>query len=236
MLVSIIGKIGSGKTLLATRLALADKRKVYANYKIDILNYEKLTLAKLFELNEPALVIIDEGYVWLESRISQSKLNRYVSYVIFQSRKRNIDIVLTCQLWSSIDLRYRYQSDILIYAERKTYGFKYRIVSQETGNEFIIKWLEEDAEKVFKYYDTMEMIIPERVKFDTAVISRNPKKLKQYLKKFGKILIPEFQDNSKKLTHDFLKYRMLEKGIPLELEKYLYIYIKGVLEEKNEDN
>lgn len=163
MLISIEGDVGSGKTLFATLLALRDRRTVYANYKINIPNFKTLKPETLWNLNEPSLVILDEAYAWLESRTSGKDVNRYMSYVLFQSRKRGLDFILTEQLVGTIDLRYRGMINWVVEAEAIAGGFEYliyRITRKGFAGPVKLILTNSRAEKLFPYYDTFEKIDP----------------------------------------------------------------------------
>src|SRR4030042_4075128 len=127
MLISIEGDVGSGKTLLSTFMAIDDPRPVYANYKINIPNFKPLKPEMLWELNKPTLIILDEAYTWLENRTSGKPINRYMSYILFQSRKRGLDFILTDQIVGTIDPRYRWMINFDIQSEVHEHGFLYQL-------------------------------------------------------------------------------------------------------------
>lgn len=164
-LTSIIGDVGTGKTLLATALALKDNRKIYSNYKINSDRYERLEPSMLVEINEPSLIIMDEAYMWLEARTSSKNLNRYISYLLFQSRKSKQEYIITAQLFGTVDLRFREMSDYIILADRSEGNiidgdFVYKVFKQSNIHScirsFSISY--EKAVDIFKYYDTAEKI------------------------------------------------------------------------------
>lgn len=162
-LISIIGDVGSGKTLFATYLATKDERPIYSNYKLKLKNYHDLKPEMLVSMNKPSLVIIDEAYTWLESRTSGKDINRYLSYILFQSRKRGMDIILTDQLIGTIDVRFRLLTNYEIFAENDGDNFIYRIYKKSAFNSFkplrvIMPY--EVAEKLFSVYDSWELINP----------------------------------------------------------------------------
>jgi len=163
MLVLVLGNLGSGKTLFTTYLALNDSRAVFSNYRIKRDRSEKLTLENLFSDSlKDALVIIDEAYVWLESRASSSNVNRVLSYLLFQSRKKGIDIVLTSQLYSVIDVRFRELSDYYVVCKRKEYGFRYYITNKKRVlNTFVLT--NDSALYYFDKYDTYQVILPTKI-------------------------------------------------------------------------
>jgi adenylate kinase family enzyme len=164
MLVLLVGDVGSGKTLFATRIALRVKKPVYANYTIKIPNHVDLTPEILNVINEPSLVILDEAYAWLESRMSGKPINLYMSYILFQSRKLGLDFMLTQQLAGTIDLRFREMANWVIECEYvPEVGFRYTFYKVNTLREmkpFVMLLPLKEAEKVYPYYDSWQRINP----------------------------------------------------------------------------
>jgi len=175
MLVHFTGDVGSGKTLFCTHIALHDKRPVYSNYKINLPNYNDLKPEMLSILTESSLVIIDEAYTWLESRLSGRNINLYLTYILFQSRKRNLDILITDQLVGTIDLRFRAMTNYEVQCEKindsecetkenpeGTIGFRYTIFKCERGiykyriARFMMDY--EFSKTIFPFYDTTQII------------------------------------------------------------------------------
>jgi hypothetical protein len=160
-LVFITGDIGTGKTLLATALALAFDGPVISNYRIDHPNYIEATPARLATIDQPTLVILDEAYTWLESRVPGQVLQLYMSYILFQSRKRKIDFVTTCQIPSSVDLRFRELADYWIQATNDVESYRYEVVKNSLTEGYPSEVLELpkiEAEKIYPYYDTYQLV------------------------------------------------------------------------------
>jgi hypothetical protein len=165
MLANFVGDVGSGKTLFTTGLAMRDTRQVLANYNIKIPNYKKLKPEMLFDENlPPSLIILDEAYAWLESRRSGTPMPIYMSYVLFQSRKRFMDILMTDQLEGTIETRYRQMLNWRIECDAENdIGFSYYFYKRVRGG-FIGPFHQflpmENATRIFPYYDTLEIIDP----------------------------------------------------------------------------
>lgn len=167
--------MGSGKTLYATRYAIryfCEKGlydQAFANYHIEspnpgrqvtLLDYDAF---KSLSGLKNALVIIDEAYLWLDSRMSSSRNNRNVSYLVLQSRKRGFDILYTAQIKSSVDLRLRELSDVWVYCEHIKRAHKF-IYTEVMRSAFIPRMremdlAEKDAERIYPYFDTREVVI-----------------------------------------------------------------------------
>lgn len=167
-MIGIFGDIGSGKTLYTTWYVLRYYceqglyRSCFANYHIKSPNSKRpvhlLTQEEFHKLGsfQDALVVLDEAYLWMDSRMSGTKRNREVSYLILQSRKRGFDIIYNAQAASSVDLRLRRFTQIAILAERRNAGFKYTTTYNGRLKETFLS--DENAGKVFPYFDTHEII------------------------------------------------------------------------------
>ncbi len=109
MILLIEGDVGSGKTLLCVILASCLKyRHVYANFEIDVKNYNELDLNDFFlgKISN-SLIIIDESYTVADSRRSFNRSNIDVTTATFQSRKMRCDMIFVSQLFSTFDVRLR---------------------------------------------------------------------------------------------------------------------------------
>ena len=164
MLYSFEGDVRSGKTLLATILASKDSRPIYSNYKLRLQNYHDLKPEMLVNLRESSLVIVDEVYAWIESRTSGKDINLYMGYILFQSGKRGLDIIITAQLRSTFDVRYRSMINYMVDCQKmENVGFYYSIYQtsrygQSKPARIFLPW--KNAEKYFPIYDTLELINP----------------------------------------------------------------------------
>lgn len=157
----IMGDVGTGKTLLTTALAMYYDGPVISNYRIEHPNYIEATPARLARIDQPTLVLLDEAYTWLESRVPGQVLQLYMSYILFQSRKRGIDFVTTCQIPSSVDLRYREMADFLIQATNDGDSFWYEVVKNSMADGYPTEILElphSEAETIYPYYNTYQIV------------------------------------------------------------------------------
>lgn len=226
MLISIKGPIGYGKTLLAVILAYYSEKEVWSNFQIDIPRYHDLEIIDLMDLQNGIIVIIDEAYTWLESRTSLSTLNRYLSYIIFQSRKRTIDIIITSQMFSSVDIRFREQSNIIIDCKRVDDDFYYTF--KDIGKNIISTFLLpfNKAKKFFSLYDTLEIVEPnQKQELEFNIYQQYPEHLLKKVKEICEFIKPKL----KKITHDSVKTQLLLSGYNIRYEKYVYLYLKEVL-------
>lgn len=174
MIYGLFGNVGKFKTALATLIALIYLQAgydIYTNYTLEFPQFQnlihKLTLSELLELEvDRGLILIDEVYTIAESRVSTSKLNRFFSYFIFQSRKIKVEILYTSQLTSAVDLRLFNLTDVKIAC----YGLnkwethvKFELVYDNNGKEKRHKFqipLEIFQDYIFNHYDTYQPINP----------------------------------------------------------------------------
>lgn len=199
-LIVIIGIPGSGKTTLATELALLQSKftEIRANYAIRIPNYIPLKIEELEMLNtyiKPNLVIFDEGYTVIDSRNAMSSLNKYLSYKTFQSRKTVTRYVLTAQIKGSLDNRFRELAGIVIKAKAVLNGYFYQVYHniEKNGSRVLKKkksWMitYKKAEKIYPYFDTTEIVMSDSVK-DTVARNMSRESVLLLSEKLAKKLI-----------------------------------------------
>ena len=225
MLIAIIGAMGSGKTLLLVYLATKSEREIYSNFKINVPNYKPLEIIDLLDLKNDVDVYIDEGYTWLESRTSGSHLNRYLSYIVLQSRKRTIDILITAQLFSSIDVRFREQCDIIVKCKKIKEGFKYSVlfVEKNVVRTFILR--NKFAKKLFNTYDTYEIVEPHmKEEMRLKLMESKPNELWKEIKEISDIV----KKDIRKLTHPRVLNALLKNGFKAHLESQVYAYLQDL--------
>lgn len=256
----INGDVGSGKTTLAVKLVRdwykkLEKLELLPSSASEILCVSNLELKlPYFDYLEPQdllgleptklgkAVVIDESYTWLESRVSMSKLNRFMSYIVFQSRKRDLDIIVTEQLRSTIDMRFKDMSNYTVFGfdrpnpKTSVAPFEYRVVKNSVMRfrDYILPY--KKAEEIFGLFDTKKVIMPldaEELKAD--LIASNPVSLNKMVDLIVKELIKEFpeikQKEFKEVTHDFVNDKLLRIGKPLSYESFVYIRIRNLIQE-----
>jgi hypothetical protein len=158
--------MGSGKTLSMTYFAHKHYLKgieIFANYGL-LFPYKPIDYEKIKNLDvefENAAVCIDEIHVFIDSRSSMTKVNRMVSYWITQSRKRNIKAFMySTQHIGQVDKRLRDNTDYFVLCKRIIHHNKMYISMTLQNWEGKRKKLTLEAEKVFKLYDTRQIVNP----------------------------------------------------------------------------
>jgi hypothetical protein len=165
----IVGNVGTGKTLELTRWSIKATKYcvVTSNYRINTPEIKLINAEDFLNISQPVdkknnkpipvFVALDEIYMWLESRSSSSEINKVLSRVVLQSRKRGFDIGYTAQLASSVDKRLRLLTNFFIYAmQPDNVGFKY--VWASASKNFTYRLPYKVAEKYYGMYDTSEIV------------------------------------------------------------------------------
>lgn len=122
MIFTILGNIGSGKTLFLTFLAEIFKNdgyNIYANYHLK--NFPYFNILKVNDFlkikTRPNFFALDEGWMNMDSRRSGSLMNLLHSRSILQSRKLEAHVGITSQTWMQLDKRIRSITAIVFQPE-----------------------------------------------------------------------------------------------------------------------
>lgn len=223
MLVLIIGRIGSGKTLFLIFLATKLKRFIYANFLINLPHFKPFILSKLKEIPKNVNVFLDEGYILSEARRSSSAMNLIMSYVYNQSRKTLRDIFLTSQLASAIDKRFRLQATLLIECEKINGHFFYTITNRTTGMSKIMTLSESEAQKLYPLYDTYEVVVPlNDIDSDFELAKKDANTLILKAREYGNMIDNELLE----FTHEGVRQALFFLGLSMKFEPYVYLYLK----------
>jgi len=229
-LVLIYGRIGNGKTLYLVYKATRLKQPIYSNFLIDLPHFNPLHLYDFPYLPNNINVFIDEGYVLSDSRASLSKLNRYMSHVYNQSRHRGMNIFLTTQLQSAIDLRFRDQATHTVYCIKRKVGFIYRIRNESNGATKRIFLSMKNAQKYFNLYNTLQIVKPESMKeFEVELTLDNPERMFQEIENVAKEIKPLLNE----ITHNSIEFALAKKGYSKSYEKFVYTYLTGQVNHEN---
>ena len=228
ILTTLLGNNGTGKTFLLSYFSTFFNKNVYSNFKLDINNYIPLEIHDLIEMDnfQEGNIFLDEAYTWIESRTSGNVMNLLTSYLIFQKRKRNLDIYLTAQLFSSVDKRARELSNIIItclprYNDTDDFNYTYFDLDINRHFSFTIPYY--IAKEYFYIFDTNEIIeLPNKSKFGYDVLKNNKRKLLERSMEIAYIINPELT----KLTHNKISYLLLQNNFDDRFEKTIYLYLK----------
>jgi hypothetical protein len=171
----LVGKMGGGKTLTMTYflfiLFVEKMMRILTNYSLTFPNRrdgykpEKIQLETLLDPNNKEMmncaIGLDEFWLFADSRTSASKTNRLISYIMLQSRKRNVDIFITAQTYMQIDTRIRKNADYIIYCKKsnKPGYIRFTIIPRDNPEKGM-KTYQIDGSKIYGLYNTNEIIDP----------------------------------------------------------------------------
>lgn len=208
MIIIVCGLLGTGKTLLLAYFASIEKKqKIYANFNLKLKNFKRISPQELENLFE-GLIEIDEAYSWFDSRTSNSTENRYLTNrLAFNSRKRGLTVIISAQLLSSVDVRFRKLAEFVILSagyNKKLDGFVYYITDRFATKRFILPM--KIAEKLFKIYDTLE------VETDSIPNEFEPDRLNKYLDSFVEIVEKEYGEKAYELSKNMINDILVKKG------------------------
>jgi len=179
----IQGCRGSGKSLLAVILLEDSDRNIFSNFEIKYPKFERLTQSMLIDIENDCEIVMDEAYVWLESRSSMKYTNIFSSHVAFQLRKTNRNIFAIIQQVDTIDKRYRKEWDFFVECERypndsvddDCWDFMYTFYNQKhkTSCSFVVSY--EDAKSYFELFDTNEIVkVPAHSRMEYEMLKSEP--------------------------------------------------------------
>lgn len=183
---TFVGRMGAGKTALMTYWGLKDyvekHRRIFANYKLKFpvrkpiarhvdeglpccpangYKPEKLNLDWFIDPTNTQLygatALMDEGWIFFDSRNSSSKVNRRASNTLLQTRKRGIDLYTTAQSFMQFDVRFRQNCDYLILCEKHGGICDWKLKNRWTGTETVHAT---KLSALFDLYDTNEIVDP----------------------------------------------------------------------------
>ena len=173
-IVAIVGNKGACKTLMMTYIAerehFKNGRKIYSNYHLTHIPYERFTYEMLVDLPEymmNGVILMDETQMGADAYDFLNKKTRSITTLATQLRKRKLDLYMTTQRFRFISKRLRDLTDY-IYA-LKTYedsiGEPIHGVARvelydrnDIFNDIPIKSFVFDGRKWFGHYDTNEVI------------------------------------------------------------------------------
>jgi len=263
-LTGIYGFVGSGKNVVEVADCVYTPKNIpiYTNFRMDLPNVKKIEPEDVFDLFEvteenPVIKLVtDEAYSWFESRGSGfNELNRFLSYLMFQSRKRGLNWISIAQLRGTLDLRWRGLEDKIIVAKARnldsagnsTDNFNYILLKNLKKIQFGLEY--EKAKKFFPLYDTKQVILPpdfQELK-DKLQFKKNPKLLNDLIDKIvTDLFITKDSFPCKTLKSGEVKYGITQDWVAdkllrinpkwIEYTKYVTVRLKAhLLTEEIED-
>ena len=168
----IVGKREAGKTTFGIRdmvrkIDAGVYKKGYSNIhvkhpKIKYVKYEQLHKIKEPTVNgiPTAALYLDQLHKYLDSRHTGSARNEYMNEQAIEARQHGLDWIGTTWAKSSIDLRVRKFSPVVIRAVANKFRerFEYTFTDEDNGRMWAKNLSWENAEKWWSYFDTTELV------------------------------------------------------------------------------
>lgn len=170
-------QFGSGKTASAVWECYQYYRLGYTIYSNIGLSFPHIKFTKRIleqkikekEGLQNAVILLDEGTIFMDSRTSMGKKNRYLSYFVLQTRKRNVRLIVTVQHMHQLDRRLRDTCDIICQCKNLSNKTSTVKEGQQTYimQEYVLQWADESikpkkkilyANPIFPLYDTREIV------------------------------------------------------------------------------
>lgn len=163
--------------MYAETIMVGDEKKIVeAGYVINDERYcrfEKLDYEKLVYWMENnttlfnATLVIDEIYLFADCHLSSSGLNRLVSYLALQTRKRDLDLYINSQQYENMEVRLRRNVDIRFVCsyDKNTEWCSFKIIDVKSGKRSRRKYLY--GPNWYPFFDTDE--IPSLRPFHTKI-------------------------------------------------------------------
>jgi len=225
MLCIVLGNVGTGKTLFLTMIGKHSQLKIVSNYTLNY-KYDDFDVDKFIKAEyDNCSIFLDEAYTYLESRVSLSELNRLMSYILFQSRKKSLNIYLTAQLLSTIDKRFRQMANIIITCNNneRMQRYEYTIFYRDIQKTIKINLDYQKAEQYYNLYDTNQVIQPPNTN-NYFVKKLNGKDRMDQIKQICEDLKEEYQN--KRITKGFVDLFILENDLPSFLAQNVFSYLQ----------
>lgn len=216
----ITGHLGMGKSLLAViiaKTACDSGTRVICNFST--------TFAEQYEYKtflrggyHDCMIIIDEVYQYVDSRSSMSDINQFFSYILFQSRKLRIELIIIAQEINTVDIRYRLLLDNIITCYKTTKGFYFireKADKSKTGTVFLPF---EKAEPFFSMYNTNEVI------FEHDLQYKDPDQLLEESKDIAVMLVNSHQNQ--KISKSLVNIHVLEHKLDKKQASMIYDYCR----------
>lgn len=121
-----LGEQNSGKTLSLTYFAykyFKNGYTIYSNYKLNFF-HKNLTKEVLQDYTEnrkqfkKAIFLLDEIYLFLDSRNFGKKTNKIFTYFLLQTSKRNVHLLGTAQYINTVEKRFRENLNFMVFCSR----------------------------------------------------------------------------------------------------------------------
>lgn len=227
MLNAVVGDFGTGKTLYLSMAGVSSKYDILGNFTLLLDNYTKIDPIDLQNFGFQKTILLDELYLWLDSRVSSSYRNRFITYILLQCRHRDIEVYGSLQMFMTADVRFRDMVNRIIYCsrkyksgiEREFQDFRFEELNTYNGKEKRWTLSYEKAKPYFEIFNTKEIMEAEdQAHLDLEMLKKYPRKLYFRLSEIAK----EIREKVRKITHDSVKMSLLKEGYDMTWEGLVY--------------
>lgn len=163
MLVGIMGKMGTGKTLsqtiLMTYLHHVTKVPIAANYTINLPDASVVT--NLMEIEKKTSEVFGFDEIWLSADARTWADNVKLTQWVNQTRKKKMIIFYTTQHIRQVEMRIRNATDVLVVCEKDAQGHWLTFIDWQyktIGRRYLIP--HSVARLFYPLYDTYEVLKP----------------------------------------------------------------------------
>lgn len=163
-IIGIEGGIGQGKTTAMTFFALQEyielRKPIFSNYHLNEIPHTYLTFEDLMRMMEQeydferAALFITEAHVWIDSRMSASRLSRLFTYFMLQTGKMDINLYYDTQDFRQVDIRLRKMTDIAVNVSRKGNRHILKMKDMRNGR---VQTAALDGSQVYHLFNTREV-------------------------------------------------------------------------------
>lgn len=173
-LILFVGLTGSGKTLSMVRYLYEDYLKGYKIYSNIPLSFSHTLIDSKtlqgWSTNDTQLknasIGLDEGYLLFDSRRSGSKKSLKMTYFLLQSRKKQVNVLVTAQTFGSVDKRLRQNLHLMIECQFVLKGNAGIVINERWVRHPIKDWVGAGrivflGNSVYDLYDTHTIVLLE---------------------------------------------------------------------------
>jgi hypothetical protein len=164
VIMACTGELGIGKTLSLTYIAYKNflrRKKIYANYKL-LFPHEVITGMDDFDKahggEKGGFMAMDEFWNYVDSRMSISKRNKFISDILLKLRKRNLDLGYTAQHFGMVDKRLRNITNFMAVPEMIRNDRVCVINVYDPFSKQLVRQYRFNTHPIFKLYDTKQEI------------------------------------------------------------------------------
>lgn len=198
---TVLGDKGSGKTLFMCIIAMmfnSLKKEFYTNFSMDkeLVPYSRdFNIKNLYNNPNVEGIFLDEMHNIADQNSNHTLETQLLVALFTQSRKRNQIIILSSLMFYKLAKDLRHLTNIIVYPEYDIKEDTLKVVFWDFRTDLIAKRTITNVSKFFKYYNTYEIIVSDKIKGQLAQFMLKNKKLQSEIKKKLDINEQDMLDN-----------------------------------------